>query len=32
MEHVRRLRFVFANGPVGFNVYREICVIGQRSE
>ena len=32
MDNVRRLRFVFANGPVGFNVYREICVIGKRSD
>ncbi|NQT87018.1 hypothetical protein HQ560_09655 [bacterium] len=28
MGNVRRLRFVFANGPTGFNVYREIGVIG----
>jgi hypothetical protein len=28
MDGVRGLRFVFKNGPVGFNVYREIEVIG----
>ena len=31
MDNVGRLRFVFVNGPIGFNVYREICVIGERS-
>jgi len=28
MDKVRNLRFVFKNGPAGFNVYREIAVIG----
>jgi hypothetical protein len=27
-EGVRTLRFEFANGPIGFNVYREIAVFG----
>jgi hypothetical protein len=29
MDGVRSLRFVFRNGPLGFNVYREIAVFGQ---
>jgi len=28
-DGVRNLRFVFKNGPAGFNVYREIAVFGQ---
>jgi hypothetical protein len=28
-DGVRSLRFVFKNGPAGFNVYREIAVLGQ---
>jgi hypothetical protein len=28
-DGVRALRFVFKDGPAGFNVYREIAVIGQ---
>jgi hypothetical protein len=31
MDGVRALRFVFKNGPAGFNVYREIAVFGQVS-
>ncbi|HEY3322164.1 MAG TPA: glycosyl hydrolase [Planctomycetota bacterium] len=29
MDGVRTLRFVFKNGPVDFNVYREIAVFGE---
>jgi hypothetical protein len=29
-DGVRGLRFVFKNGPAGFNVYREIAVFGQK--
>ncbi len=27
-QNVRALRFVFADGPLGFNVYREIAILG----
>ena len=31
IEGVRCLRFVFGNGPLGFNVYREIAVFDRAS-